>query len=78
MCGPVHHRTEPVMAKATTGLVYNVVRIYAPGHARYNEVDLYIKIRPAVLEKSLKAFSTFSSGCHLVQQSRMVTQGTFL
>ena len=30
------------MTKATTRLVYNAVEIYAPGHARYNEVDLFI------------------------------------
>ena len=29
------------MTKATTPLVYNAVGFYAPGHARYNEVDLY-------------------------------------
>ena len=29
------------MTKATTRLVCNAVGIYAPGHARYNEADLY-------------------------------------
>ena len=41
MCGQVHRRTGPVMTKATMRLVYNAVGIYAPGHARYKEVDLY-------------------------------------
>ena len=33
------------MTKATTPLVYNAVGIYAPGHVRYNKVDLYPHLR---------------------------------
>ena len=42
--GLVHRRNGPVMTKATMRLVYNVVEIYAPGHACYNEVDLYWQV----------------------------------
>ena len=44
MYGPIHRRTGPVMTKATTRLVDNAVGIYAPGHARYNEVDLFMPL----------------------------------
>ena len=35
------HRIGPGMTEAIMCLIYNVVWIYASGHARNNEVDLY-------------------------------------